>query len=47
MAMNARTVELCAVAAFFAAGTVVGASLLDRLWLLGGAWRVAGWVVGV
>jgi hypothetical protein len=45
MAMNARTVELCSVAAFFIAGTVVGASLLDRLWLLGGlfaAWWASG-----
>ena len=45
MAMNARTVELCSVAAFFIVGTVVGASLLDRLWLLGGlfaAWWASG-----
>jgi hypothetical protein len=32
MAMNAKTVEICAVVTFFTIGTVVGASLLDRLW---------------
>lgn len=32
MAMNARTVELCAVVTFFTIGIIVGASLLDRLW---------------
>jgi hypothetical protein len=39
--MNAKSVELCAVFAFFSIGTIVGASLLDRLWLLGGIF--AGW----
>ena len=36
---------LISVAAFFAMGTVVGASMLDRLWLLGGllmAWWASG-----
>lgn len=32
MAMNAKTVEICAVFTFFSIGTIVGASLLDRLW---------------
>ena len=32
MAMNAKTVEMCAVFTFFSIGTIVGASLLDRLW---------------
>ena len=32
MAMNAKTVEMCAVVTFFTIGTIVGASLLDRLW---------------
>lgn len=32
MAMNAKTVEICAVVTFFTIGTIVGASLLDRLW---------------
>lgn len=32
LAMNAKTVEVCAVITFFTVGTVVGASLLDRLW---------------
>jgi hypothetical protein len=41
MEMNAKTVEVCSTVAFFAVGTVVGASLLDRLWLLGGL--LMGW----
>ena len=43
--MNARTVELCAIIGFFGIGVIVGASLLDRLWLLGGigaAWWASG-----
>ena len=32
LAMNAKTVEICAVVTFFTIGTLVGASLLDRLW---------------
>ena len=32
MAMNAKSVEKCAVVTFFTIGTIVGASLLDRLW---------------
>jgi hypothetical protein len=31
-----RTVEICAVAVFFLVGAVIGRSLLDRLWLVGG-----------
>lgn len=45
LAMNARTVELCAIVGFFGIGVLVGASLLDRLWLLGGigaAWWASG-----
>jgi len=45
LAMNARSVELCSIFAFFTIGTIVGASLLDRLWLLGGifaAWWASG-----
>ena len=45
LAMNARTVELCAIIGFFGIGVIVGASLLDRLWLLGGigaAWWASG-----
>lgn len=45
LAMNARTVELCAVIGFFWIGVLVGTSLLDRLWLLGGigaAWWASG-----
>ena len=45
LAMNARTVELCAIVGFFWIGVLVGASLLDRLWLLGGigaAWWASG-----
>lgn len=34
--MNPRTVEICAVVSFFGIGTIIGFSLLDRLWLLGG-----------
>ena len=37
--------SLTAVGAFFAMGTLVGASMLDRLWLLGGllmAWWASG-----
>lgn len=45
LAMNARTVELCAIIGFFGIGVIVGTSLLDRLWLLGGigaAWWASG-----
>jgi len=45
LAMNARTVELCAIIGFFWIGVLVGTSLLDRLWLLGGigaAWWASG-----
>jgi len=35
ISMNAKTVEICAVISFFFIGSLVGASLLDRLWLLG------------
>lgn len=43
--MNAKSVELCAILSFFIIGSVIGASLLDRLWLLGGiggAWWASG-----
>jgi hypothetical protein len=35
--ISARNVERCGTVSFFLIGTVVGASLLDRLWLIGGA----------
>jgi hypothetical protein len=41
MAMNAKTVEICAVVTFFTIGTVVGASLLDRLWYAQMHWQIA------
>lgn len=47
--INAKTVELFAVISFFGIGAFVGASLLDRLWLLGGicgAWWASGAVKG-
>ncbi|KAJ1409263.1 hypothetical protein B484DRAFT_423373 [Ochromonadaceae sp. CCMP2298] len=43
--MTPRTVELCAMFSFFLIGIIIGASLLDRLWLLGGitgAWWASG-----
>jgi hypothetical protein len=43
--MTARTVEICSVIAFAGIGSVIGSSLLDRLWLLGGimaAWWSSG-----
>lgn len=43
--INARTVEIFSILSFFAIGAVLGASLLDRLWLLGGivgAWWASG-----
>jgi hypothetical protein len=36
ISLNARTVELCAIASMFIVGCIIGWSLLDRLWLLGG-----------
>jgi hypothetical protein len=36
LSLNARTVEIVAIVSFFFIGVVIGASLLDRLWLLGG-----------
>lgn len=41
MAMNAKTVEMCAVVTFFTIGTIVGASLLDRLWYDRMHWLIA------
>lgn len=38
---NVKTVEKCSVFSFFLIGTILGASLFDRLWLLGGI--VMGW----
>jgi len=34
--MSPKTVERCSIVCFFAIGILIGASLLDRLWLLGG-----------
>eukprot|EP00981_Chlorochromonas_danica_P013339 scaffold6187_cov168-Ochromonas_danica.AAC.3 len=42
---NAKTVEICAIIAFFSIGVVMGYSLLDRLWFIGGvlgAWWASG-----
>lgn len=36
LALNARTVEVCAIFSMFIIGCVIGWSLFDRLWLLGG-----------
>lgn len=45
LAMNAQTVEVMSVVGCFVVGAIVSASLLDRLWLVGGA--VAGyWASG-
>ena len=35
--ISTRNVEMCGTVGFFLIGAVVGASLLDRLWLIGGA----------
>eukprot|EP01041_Mallomonas_annulata_P003278 gene3278-6490_t len=35
-AINPKNVEVCSIISFFFIGIIVGASLLDRLWLLGG-----------
>lgn len=45
IALNSRTVELSAIVSFFFIGTLIGASLLDRLWLLGGI-SMAYWASG-
>ena len=34
--INPKTVEICSIISFFFIGAIIGASLLDRLWLLGG-----------
>lgn len=34
--INPKSVEICAVISFFFIGSILGASLLDRLWLIGG-----------
>ena len=34
--LNAKTIEICATLSFFAIGVILGASLFDRLWLIGG-----------
>lgn len=34
--MSPKTVERCSIVCFFVIGILIGASLLDRLWLLGG-----------
>ena len=34
--MDTKTVEICSIISCFLVGTVIGASLLDRLWLLSG-----------
>ena len=34
--LNAKTIEICATLSFFVIGVILGASLLDRLWLIGG-----------
>eukprot|EP01031_Cornospumella_fuschlensis_P025537 gene25537-30833_t len=42
--MNSKTVEICAVTSYFLLGMLIGYSLFDRLWLLGGiagAWWAA------
>jgi hypothetical protein len=39
--LNPRTVEIFAIITFFGIGAVLGASLLDRLWLIGGI--IGGW----
>ena len=44
--MNPRTVEICAAVGFFVIGGIAAASLLDRLWLLGG-FVGAYWASGV
>ena len=43
--LNARTVEVCSSLGFFCLGSLAGASLLDRLWLLGGI-VAAHWAAG-
>ena len=43
--LNPKTVEVCATAGFFLIGALLGASLLDRLWLLGGL-GLAYWASG-
>lgn len=43
--LNPRTVEILASLSFFCIGAIIGASLLDRLWLFGGitaAWWASG-----
>lgn len=34
--LTPRTVEICSIASFFVVGMVIGRSLFDRLWLVGG-----------
>lgn len=34
--LNAKTIEICATLSFFVVGVILGASLFDRLWLIGG-----------
>lgn len=43
--MNPRTVEICAMIGCFTLGSIISASLLDRLWLLGGIFS-AYWASG-
>lgn len=45
ISLNAKTVEVCATASFFIIGSILGASLLDRLWLVGGI-ALAYWASG-
>jgi len=34
--MDSKTIEICSVLGFFVVGIIIGFSMLDRLWLLGG-----------
>lgn len=43
--ISSRSIELCSIFSFFFFGTILGASLLDRLWLLGGI-SMAYWASG-
>jgi len=43
--MSARTIEICSIIAFFFIGVIIGASLIDRLWLIGGV-TFSSWAAG-